>query len=114
MRSWLIALALMATPALGACPPLDKAGLDKLASGRKAPLDVIFFASWCSSCKDHLAAKHGENTVLIGVFDKKERIEATVASLGVKTACYFDEGGITDALKIKSLPMQIRYPSAAP
>lgn len=85
------------------CESLAPAGLDTLAAKKGGELELIFFASWCWSCREHLTQKHGPNTILIGAFDKKERLEATLKALGVTTPCFADDG-VADALGVSELP----------
>lgn len=92
----------------GKCPKLSPKMLDELTENRGGKLKVIFFASWCSACKDHLLAKTDGPTILVGVFDKRERLEEVVQSLKLKTECYTDDG-VADALGIKSLPAERVY-----
>lgn len=86
------------------CMPLTPSGLAKLIeTQRERTLQVVFFSSWCSDCAAHLKALKNTNEILIGAFDKRERIEKVVGKLGLKNPCYMDSG-ITARLGIKVVP----------
>lgn len=112
MKSLFLVLSLLVTaPAIadeGKCPRMTPSMLDEITANRGGKVKVIFFASWCSACKDELTAKPMGPTILIGAFDKRERLEEVVQTLGVKTECYTDDG-VAEFLGIKSLPASVAY-----
>jgi len=86
------------------CTPLTPSGLAKLIeTQRDRTLQVVFFSSWCSDCAVHLKSLKNTDEILIGAFDKRERIEKVVGKLGLKNPCYMDSG-ITARLGIKVVP----------
>ena len=90
------------------CEPLTPAGLANVAHAHGGELELIFFSSWCTSCRSHLTATHSAETILIGTFDKKERLDDVIATLAVKTPCFFDQG-IADFLGVNQLPTVLRW-----
>lgn len=108
-----LALTLAATfgPGIAAamtheCKPLTKSSLDSLADGKK--VHVIFFASWCPGCRDHLLAKHKEPTIVVNIWDKPDRAIAALKFTKVDTAkfpCFFDDKEVlAKGLKAPELP----------
>lgn len=112
MKALFIALLLSAaSPARadeGKCPRITPKMLDELTANRGGKLKVVFFASWCSACKPHLTETPVGPTILVGAFDKRERLEQVIQALGVKTECYTDDG-VADALGINALPATVSY-----
>ena len=57
--------------------------------------EVVFFASWCSSCLKSIQDSNVKNSVYIAIFDEREKAkEALAFALGNKVknaACFFDE-----------------------
>lgn len=103
-----VLLAADAASAAALCPELDPAGLAALARDRGGEVEVVFFASWCAACKEHLTAAHGERTIVVGAFDKRERIDAVATALGLERRCYFDKG-LAEQLKVAKLPATIKF-----
>ncbi len=112
MKALVISLLLgVATPALadeGKCPRINPKMLDELTANRGGNVTLVFFASWCAACKEHLTETPRGPTLLIGVFDKRERLEEVVQTLGVKTECYTDDG-VADELGVSALPAKRSY-----
>ena len=104
----LLGLAAPAFADEGKCPRIDPKMLDELTANRGGKVKLVFFASWCAACKEHLTAKPQGPTLLVGVFDKRERLEEVVQALGVKTECYTDDG-VADALGVSALPATRDY-----
>jgi hypothetical protein len=69
----------------------------------KGSTDVVFFASWCSSCKDQLKKDHKGNVIFISIFDEKSDSERVLNFFRPEATCYFSKE-IEKELKIKSLP----------
>lgn len=88
------------------CKQLSKTALDHIADGKK--VHVIFFASWCPGCKDHLMMKHKEPTIVVNVWDKPDRAVAALKFTKVDTdkfPCFFDDKEIlAKGLKVPELP----------
>ena len=92
------------------CPPSDFKALQRLADKVKEPLNVVFFASWCPACKEHLLAADPKNSVAVLVFDEQARGEEALEYLGLDSmTCLFDNGEITKALGVSSLPMEKKF-----
>lgn len=88
------------------CKQLSKTALEHIADGKK--VHVIFFASWCPGCKDHLMMKHKEPTIVVNVWDKPDRAVAALKFTKVDTdkfPCFFDDKEIlAKGLKVPELP----------
>ncbi len=84
------------------CPPVTFEQL-KLELKDKGDMNVIFFASWCVSCKPQLTRSHTDNTVFVVAFDEQERGEKTLNSFSVKQRC-FTSDDTAKALGVRSLP----------
>lgn len=84
------------------CPKTSFEDLKSRLKGR-GEISIVFFASWCVSCKPHLEQKHGEDTVFVAVFDEQERAEKVLRSFSVERLC-FTSDGIGEALEVRSLP----------
>jgi hypothetical protein len=100
----LFATALIASTAVS-CLPLDMDSFQKKVAQRDQT-KVIFFASWCSSCKDHLLSKHPEGTILVATFDERTAAETVINKLNISIPCFSDDG-IASHYKIDSLPAEI-------
>lgn len=76
------------------CPPMTTAGLEKrLSSGASESIRLVFFSSWCSDCAVHLKRlKPSDEAIIIGIFDKRERIERAVSRLNLTQPCFTDAG----------------------
>ncbi|MEY2987876.1 MAG: Redoxin [Pseudomonadota bacterium] len=76
------------------CPPIDLAGLKNLLGERPdKSIRLIFFSSWCSDCPVHLKKiKPSDNIVIVGIFDKRQRIEKAVKRLELAQPCFTDAG----------------------
>lgn len=111
-----LALALLLAPALltpntaaamkHECSALSKSSFDGIKDGQK--VHVIFFASWCPGCRDHLMAKHNEPTVVINVWDRPGKAEEALKFTKVDTSkfpCFIDDKEIlAKGLKAPELP----------
>ena len=96
------------------CTPAD-AGTLRLALKDKAETELIFFASWCASCKKHLIEARSSD-VLIAVFDEQAAAEKVVTQFAPLPSrrCYWDsDGTIATAYEVKGLPAQ-RKPLITP
>ena len=74
---------------------------------------VVFFASWCSGCVDHIK-EAPPRSVFVATFDEKQKAsEALVFLLGNKDKrkCFWDnDGKMRDFFKVTSLPKSIALP----
>ena len=71
--------------------------------------EIVFFASWCASCKPHLLSATTQS-ILISTLDTPTESEATLQALQInsKIKCFIDEKGtIREKLGVKNLPMKI-------
>lgn len=104
-RLILILLALTASPLRAdqvSCPLTTYKDLQQQLKN-EGPTEIIFFASWCSSCLPHLKAKHSSATILVAAFDERERAEKVLRSLDVKGRC-FTSADIAETMGVKALP----------
>lgn len=89
------------------CPPLN---YDELMRNLKdkSETHLVFFASWCSGCKEHLVHATPKKSILIATFDEPASAEKVVNKLGLSSPCYLDRG-ISDRLNVKSLPYRLTW-----
>jgi thiol-disulfide isomerase/thioredoxin len=106
---FLIALLLLLTNdvALG-CLGLTSAQL--LERLRKENVtELVFFASWCASCKKHLTPDQAESRLFIAVFDEQAAAQkAFTTFMGDEHAarCIWDrDGSIAAYYSVKGLPV---------
>lgn len=104
-----LALLMLAPSAFGMtheCQALTSKSMDQFADGKK--VHVIFFASWCPGCRDHLLMKHKEPTIMVNVWDKPDRGVAALKFTKVDTdkfPCFYDDKEIlAKGLKVPELP----------
>ena len=101
-------IALVFRPAISlACQPMNASELqDKLK--REPVAQLVFFASWCSSCKEHLTPDYAAKSLFIAIFDENEAAtKAFRAFLGEahRQLCVWDkDGSIAAHYAVKSLP----------
>ena len=74
----------------------------------KGSTEVVFFASWCSSCKDHLRQDFKGNVIFISIFDERSDSERVLNFFKPSATCYFSKE-IDKELKIKSLPKTLIF-----
>ena len=84
------------------CPKSDLAGIKKAYRGR-GEMNLIFFSSWCASCKPHLKSDLASNEILIVAFDEQKPAEKVLKNLSITAPCFTSEG-ITEELGIESVP----------
>jgi hypothetical protein len=90
-----------------ACQPMNASELqDKLK--RESVAQLVFFASWCSSCKQHLTEAYAAKSLFIASFDENQAAtKAFRAFLGEahRQLCIWDkDGSIAAHYAVKSLP----------
>lgn len=79
--------------------------LNKMASEGHIT-SVIFFASWCPSCREHLVHSNPKKDLLIATFDEKKQAEKALVALNTSTPCLLDDG-IAKELKILDVPFTL-------
>ena len=97
-----LSIALSTQVALGArCPAMESEEFARyvVSSGAKR---VIFFASWCISCREHLQSA-GKEDIIVGVFDEANRIERLAEKLKTDAPCVQGDG-IAKSYGVTSLP----------
>lgn len=88
------------------CPVTNAAELKKAIADKGAD-EIVFFASWCLACKDHIQ-QAGEKTVFVAVFDDEEKAEKAFTAIGGKGPCYFDKSGeIAKQYNVTGLPAKV-------
>lgn len=75
--------------------------------------EVVFFASWCASCKSHMEEAKAAETVVIAVFDEKasavKAYDAILSNKETRPACFFDkDGSVAKTFKVDGLPKRIK------
>lgn len=116
IMSTLLGLSAMSALAEESCPPLKIAALREQL--REKPADeLVFFASWCLSCKEHLRQLDSQK-VYIASSDEREAANKifdhfrTSSSSSSSPRCYWDEDGSISAFyEVKGLPAK-RVPAA--
>lgn len=103
-------LTCLAQPLFGECLPLTFKALEqKLAADfAKQEIEVIFFASWCVSCKQSFLESNPGKRIFIASFDHASDADLVIKRFKIHDPCYMDDG-ITTALKVKSLPNRMRW-----
>lgn len=85
---------------------VEKLLADHLGSHTK----VQFFASWCASCMKKLqslndSSHESEKVIVVGVFDKRSKINRVVSKLKIASNCFYDEEELlAKKLNVKSVP----------
>lgn len=88
------------------CPKINPEDFQKALADHDAE-EVVFFASWCIACKDHIQ-RAGDKTVFVAVFDDGEKAGKAFAAVGGKGSCYFDASGeIAKQYGVTGLPAKI-------
>ena len=103
---FLLVFSYSATSLSMECKEADWNRVKELQKGN-GPTDVVFFASWCSSCKEHLKTEYKTNVIFISLFDEKNDSERVLKHFKPNATCYFSDD-IEKELKIKSLPKTIQ------
>ena len=83
------------------CPAMESEELARYAASSGATR-IIFFASWCSSCREHLKSA-GKGDILVGVFDEVDRLERLAGKLNADVPCVRGDG-IAKSYGVTSLP----------
>lgn len=93
----LVAMALAA-----ACPTLSPAQLkDHLR--REGDTKIVFFASWCSDCRENLGQEQPPGTLFVAAFDEREAAEKVIARFRPSATC-FTSDALAEQFGVKSLP----------
>lgn len=104
---YLALFLLLVTDVALACAPMTLAQFQEQLKKEPAE-ELIFFASWCASCKKHLVPEQVAKSYFIATFDEEAAAtKAFTAFLGKDALkrCIFDQdGSIAAAHGIKSLP----------
>jgi hypothetical protein len=105
---YLLLLLLFVTDVALSCQVMTAKELQDLL--RKEPAEqLVFFASWCASCKKHLTPAEAARSYFIAAFDEEAAArKAFTAFLGEAQLrrCIFDQdGSIAAAYGVKSLPV---------
>lgn len=75
---------------------------------RQSKTRLVFFASWCKSCKDHLLAETGEPTLRLGTFDSEENIAAIARRFHhLQPECLIAGEAILAEFNVQSLPFVV-------
>lgn len=108
---YLALLLLLVTDVALACVPMTYAQFQEQFK-QEAAEELVFFASWCASCKKHLVADALAKSYFIASFDEQPAAtKAFTAFLGADQLkrCIFDQdGSIAAAYGVKSLPAVLK------
>ena len=86
----------------------DAGGMSRLTKmiAERHPTKLIFFASWCPSCREHLLESNPGKDILIATFDEKEQAEKALTALKISAPCLLDDG-ISKELKVIDVPFSL-------
>jgi thiol-disulfide isomerase/thioredoxin len=108
---YLTLFLLLVTDVALACAPMTYAQFQEQFKKESAE-ELVFFASWCASCKKHLVTEALAKSYFIAAFDEQPAAtKAFTAFLGAEQLkrCIFDQdGSIAAAYGVKSLPAVVR------
>lgn len=98
------ALSLLLNPygSAATCPQATFEELSKALAG-SGDTKIIFFASWCSSCKEHLEKPQAANTIFVAAFDEPLRAEKVLQSFNVSNRCFWSDD-VARHFNVRSLP----------
>ena len=104
---YLALFLLLVTDVALACAPMSLAQFQE--QFKKEPAEeLVFFASWCASCKKHLVREALAKTYFIASFDEQPAAtKAFTVFLGddqLKRCIFDQDGSIAAAYGVKSLP----------
>ena len=74
----------------------------------KGTTELIFFASWCSSCKESITKSYSTPVIFISVFDEKSDSERVLSHFLENATCYFSKD-IEKNFGVKVLPKSLKY-----
>ena len=107
-----VGLLLLVQPGLSRCLTSDAKAFEAFVASHK-PDKIIFFASWCSGCVDHIKTASA-NSVFVATFDDKDTASSALSSLTGNTdkrRCFFDgKGEISKAYGVTDLPFAKTLP----
>ena len=82
---------MLPTIAFGECLPVSHVEFETQVSKLSAS-KLVFFASWCPPCKEHLLAYKDKDVILIASFDVKENADSALKALSMQDKkCFFDQ-----------------------
>ena len=93
--------------AAASCPEATFDQVKSALSGN-GEVELVFFASWCASCKEHLTETHAKNVVFIAAFDEQKRAEKVLDSFQVTSRCFTSDDSAS-TLSVRSLPAKLKY-----
>ncbi len=106
MKYLLVLLLLMNDVAL-ACEAMTHAQFQERLKKEPAA-QLVFFASWCASCKKHMTTDYLANSYFIASFDEQSAAQkaftAFLGEAGLKRCIFDQDGSIAAAYNVKSLP----------
>ena len=90
------------------CLKTDAAKLGGWLGQNQSFKEIIFFASWCSSCRSHIE-NASESSVLVAVFDTEENANAVNAATNLKKRpCFWaQDQSISTEYKVGELPFSV-------
>ncbi|WP_141734547.1 TlpA family protein disulfide reductase [Oligoflexus tunisiensis] len=108
MKFLLLLILLLSNDVALGCAGLTAAQLkDRLQ--KETVTQLVFFASWCASCKKHLKPESASTSLFIAVFDEQPAAQkAYTAFMGTEhqARCVWDQdGSIAAHYRIKRLPV---------
>ncbi len=75
---------------------------------KESATQLVFFASWCASCKKHMTMDDLAKSYFIASFDEQaaaqKAFSAFLGEAGMKRCIFDQDGSIAAAYNVKSLP----------
>lgn len=113
MKKLSLLLLLSTEVALG-CQAMNLEQL-KQKLGKEPAEELVFFASWCASCKKHLTEDRAAKSYFVAAFDEQpSALKAYAKFLGEKNLgrCIWDaDGSIAEGYQVKALPALVKLPA---
>lgn len=97
------------TSALGQCHETSLETLKKKAANAGKPLKLVFFSSWCPSCKDSLDKNSKDDQVLfVASFDNREAANKVARKYALgEQRCIFDvDDALSRQLEVSGVPAE--------
>jgi hypothetical protein len=104
---YLLLLLLFVTDVALACEAMTNVQFQERLKKEPAA-QLVFFASWCASCKKHLVTENVPSSYFVAAFDEQSAAQKAFTAFlgeGQLKRCIFDQDGtIAAAYGVKSLP----------
>lgn len=85
-----------------ACPELASADLQQHLR-QDGDTKIVFFASWCSDCRENLGKEQPPGTLFVAAFDERAAAEKVMTRFRPGATC-FTSDALAERFGVKSLP----------